>query len=147
MPTGWRPKDVQERYPLNQIDDPYSQIKYNTNNSFALLSWTWLQHGITVLLMFHLFTVIEDNTATMNYLYAFFLLIHIFSFTSLLDYSYYAIVADIFKIILGFSIIYSHNFSWFGLNETFVIGLIIYFITSLFITCYFYRLKYNVKIS
>ena len=139
MPTGWRPKDVEENYPLKQIDDPYSQVKYNTNSSMAILSWTWLQHGITVLLMFHLFTIIGDSTAFMNYLYALFLLIHIFSFTATLDHSYFAIVADVIKICLGGFIIYSQNYSWFGLNEIFVTGFIFYFITSLFFTSYFYN--------
>ena len=67
------------------------------------------------------------------------ILIHIFSFTSTLDHSYFAIVADVIKICLGGFIIYSQNYSWFGLNEFFVTGFILYFITSLFFTSYFYN--------
>ena len=33
MPTGWRPKDVEKRFPLKQFDDPSSQVKYRTKNS------------------------------------------------------------------------------------------------------------------
>ena len=43
------------------------------------------------------------------------------------------------KIILGFTIIYNQNFSWFGLHENFVVGLIGYFIISLIFTYYFYN--------
>ena len=29
MPTGWRPKDVAEKFPITIIEDPYSQTKYD----------------------------------------------------------------------------------------------------------------------
>ena len=32
MPTGWRPEDVKEKYPLQSITDPKKQKKYNTKN-------------------------------------------------------------------------------------------------------------------
>jgi len=56
MPTGWRPIDVSKRFPLHQIDTPCTQKKYRTNNSLGLLTWTWIQYSITVILMFHLFS-------------------------------------------------------------------------------------------
>jgi sterol desaturase/sphingolipid hydroxylase (fatty acid hydroxylase superfamily) len=31
MPTGWRPKDVQGRFPRNTVEDVYSQEKYKPN--------------------------------------------------------------------------------------------------------------------
>ena len=34
MPTGWRPKDVEKRFPLRQFDDPFSQIKYSILHDF-----------------------------------------------------------------------------------------------------------------
>ena len=30
MPTGWRPKDVEESFPVDKIDDLYHFKKYNT---------------------------------------------------------------------------------------------------------------------
>jgi len=139
MPTGWRPSDVQEKYPLRKIDDPYSQIKYKTNNSFGQLTWTWIQFGIANLLMLHLFLVLDHDITFMIYMYAIFIFIHIFSFTAMLDNKYYSIVADILKVCLGVYIIYFQNFSWYGLGEIISIILIMYFVISLFTTSYFYN--------
>ena len=30
MPTGWRPADVKEKFPLLEISNPAKQLKYNT---------------------------------------------------------------------------------------------------------------------
>ena len=146
MPTGWRPEDVINCYPLKYIEDPYSQIKYSTNNSPLLLTWTWFQYIITVLLMFHLFIIIPDFSTLMYYLYAAFLLLHIFSFTSTLDYKFYAIIADVLKLSLGISILYYQEYSWFGLNEFFTIVFVAYFICSVLITFYFYNSNKSFKL-
>ena len=75
----------------------------------------------------------------MYYLYALFLLVHIFSFTSTLDYSFHAIIADFLKITLGIIILFYQNFTWFGLSDLFSIILILYFIASFVSTIYFYN--------
>jgi len=88
--------------------------------------------------MFHLFIIIPEYDVAMYY-YAVFLFLHIFSFTSTLDYKFYAIAADFLKVILGISIIFYQNYSWFGLGQLFVIIFIIYFVLSFYLTCYFYN--------
>ena len=45
MPTGWRPNDVAKRFPIEQIEDPYARVKYQTNNSPLLLSFLCLING------------------------------------------------------------------------------------------------------
>ena len=32
MPTGWRPDDVKQRFPLKEVKNPYKQIKYAIQN-------------------------------------------------------------------------------------------------------------------
>tara|TARA_B100001250_G_C19800102_1_gene790636 strand:- start:1239 stop:2483 length:1245 start_codon:yes stop_codon:yes gene_type:complete len=141
MPTGWRPDNVLEKHPLNQIKNPYSQLKYNRKNSQTLLLWTWLQFLIAAFFMFHLFIIMSNYSALMYYLYAIFLFTHIFSFTSTLDHKFHAIIADSLKLILASGIIYYQNYSWFGLNTAFAIILIIYCIISTATTSYFYKLN------
>ena len=145
MPTGWRPTDIQKKYPIDKIEDPYSQIKYKTNNSFGQLTWTWIQFGIANLLMLHLFLVLDHDITFMIYMYAIFILIHIFSFTALLDNKHYSIIADLLKVCLGVYIIYLQNFSWYGLGEFFCILLIIYSFFSLMTTSYFYNKSLSSK--
>jgi hypothetical protein len=70
MPTGWRPEDVKQKLPIKQVEDPYSQIKYKTKNSSMLITWSWIQHLIAGMMMFHLFTVMNVNTPLLlDYLY------------------------------------------------------------------------------
>jgi len=137
MPTGWRPEDVEEKYPLQSITDPKEQKKYNTKNSPFLIIWSWIQLAITNILMFHFFLIIPDFSVTMNYLYAGILIVNIFSFTSTLDQRSYAVVAEFVKLFLGFSLLYIQNYNWFGLTGIYVYGLILYFITSFLLTIYF----------
>jgi len=144
MPTGWRPADVKEKYPLQTIADPKKQIKYNTKNSPLLIAWSWTQLVITNILMFHFFSIIPSFSTTMNYLYAVILIANIFSFTSTLDQRNYALAAESVKLILVFSLLYFQNYNWFGLNGVYVYALILYFITSFLLTVYF---KNEKKIS
>ena len=116
-------------------------------NSFVLLSWTWFQYFVAFFLMFHLFIVLSEYQMIMNYLYVSFLLLHIFSFTSTLDYKYYAVVADFLKLIMGIAIIYFQNFSWFGLNNFFVLLLLVYLLVSLIVSFYFYEKNKKIKLA
>ena len=144
MPTGWRPSDVKEKYPVQLITDPKNRIKYNTENSPMLIAWSGGQLLITIILMFHMFMIIPNFSATMYYLYAVILIINIFSFTSTLDHRNYALVAESLKLILGFSLLHFQNYNWYGLNGFYVYALIFFFIMSFLSTIYF---QYETKIS
>jgi len=145
MPTGWRPDDVKQKFPLREINDPYSQIKYDTVHSSELVVWSWIQHIIAGVMMFHLFIIMSEQTTTLNYLYAIFLIIHIFAFTSMLDKSTYAISVEFLKLILGFGLLYYQGNSWFNLGNIFSIGLGIYLIASFLLTYYFYVFRSKQK--
>ena len=139
MPTGWRPDDVSEKSPLEQVDNPFEQIKYKTKNSLILITWSWIQHIIAVVMMFHLFTVMNiDNPSLMNYLYGLFIFVHIFSFTTILDHKKYSIIIDFLKMLFGFLLLYFQGYTWFNLSGAFVACIIIYFILSFFVTINFY---------
>ena len=144
MPTGWRPSDVKEKYPVQMITDPKKRIKYNTEISPMLIAWSGAQLLITIILMFHMFMIIPNFSATMYYLYAVILIINIFSFTSTLDHRNYALVAESLKLILGFSLLHFQNYNWYGLNGFYVYALIFFFIMSFLSTIYF---QYETKIS
>ena len=40
MPTGWRPADVEEKYPVYKIEDAYNFEKYNPHSSTFLQVWS-----------------------------------------------------------------------------------------------------------
>ena len=141
MPTGWRPKDLEKKFPLEIINDPKKQIKYETKNSSILIGWSWVQLVITNILMFHFFISLSTFNSTLDYLYAFILILNIFSFTSLLDQRPYSIISESIKLILVCSLFYYQNFSLYGLEGLFAYAVGIYFITSFFLHIFFQNEK------
>ncbi len=134
MPTGWRPEDVKKKFPLKER----TNIKYETPISQALTLWSFFQLLITSVFMFHFLYIFSKNSLFMNYLYASILLIHIFSFTSALDQKAYSIFTEIFKVMLGFYIIFYNNYTWFDLDNTPLNLIILYSLLSLILTIFFY---------
>ena len=116
MPTGWRPKDMQNRYPVFSIKDVYQLEKYDSHPSLRLLAWTWIQLSITLGLMFFLFDQLAEIGVPGIFVYGFFLLVSIFSYTALLDRANYALAAELFRMCLGLLIIWWQG-SWFGLEH------------------------------
>ena len=139
MPTGWRPADVQIKFPVDKIEDPFKQKKYAPFNSNAKITWSWIQHGFGFFIMFHLLIGIEDRTMILNYLYTAFLLMHIFSFTTMLDNKSYLIISEFVKIVLLLFCFIYQGYTWFDL-DIFYSGIILGYVTiSFFITYYFHK--------
>lgn len=139
MPTGWRPADVKEKFPLLEVTNPAKQLKYNTNNSRWLFAYSWTQLVITHLLLFHLLIIFSSHSNTMNYLYAIVLLLSVFSFTSMLDNNNFAFFAELLKAGLVFALLSIQDLSWYGLQGIPVYLFITYIIFSLVLTFYFQR--------
>ncbi len=139
MPTGWRPEDMTEKFPIRVIENPSNQIKYKSENSATLIIWSWMQMVITLGLMFHLFIVSSSVGPSFTLIYALLLIIHVFAYTSLLDGRNYAILAEGIKFILGYGFIGFQEFSWFGIHgyPTIIMGA--YLFLSLGITIYFLK--------
>jgi hypothetical protein len=145
MPTGWRPKDVAERFPLDCIEDPYNFEKYRTENPLSLHVWSWIQYIITLLMMLHMFTVVGESSFAMGSFYALFLIVQIFSLTSLLDGKVYSLWADFFKIAVAGFIIYSQSYLWYGIGGVAPYVLLIYLVFSLTLT-YIFLSKGNARL-
>ena len=131
MPTGWRPGDLDKKSPLKYISDPLKLVKYKTNNSNVKLFWIWTQYFLGVIMMFHLFLIMDVDKILLNdYVYALFIVMHIFSYTSALDKSNLSIYSEMLKIILGLVmlILFKPNIYFiFMISAYFTISLIIAF--------------------
>ena len=131
MPTGWRPSDLDKKSPLKYISDPLKLVKYKTNNSNVKLFWIWTQYFLGVIMMFHLFLIMDvDKILLSDYMYALFIMMHIFSYTSALDKSNLSIYSEMLKIILGLVmlILFKPNIYFiFMISAYFTISLIIAF--------------------
>ena len=132
MPTGWRPEDVKEKYPISIIENPYEYKKYRTYTSHwmsGLAIFHFTVHLGLILFMFYNYSEIGFNNLLLCGLIIF---LGVLSYTSLMDGSKYAIAFEMIRTSLGIWIIYS-TANWFGLNAYISFGSILialYFIGS-----------------
>ena len=139
MPTGWRPDDVAEKFPIHILTRPHEQIKYETENSPLLILWSATQMTIGLALMFHLFYISSLVSTSITLVYAVFLVLHVFGYTSFLDKKNYAVYSEGIKFILGMALFGTNNLTWFGSGTSISILIGLYLIISLAIAIYFIK--------
>jgi sterol desaturase/sphingolipid hydroxylase (fatty acid hydroxylase superfamily) len=138
MPTGWRPEDVRERYPVSIIENPYQYNKYHTYESKGMAGLSivhFVVHLLLILFMFYNYTEIGFNNLLLCGGIVF---LGVFSYTSLMDGSKYTLVFEIARTALGFYVIVTTG-DWFGLNAFVTFGSLLvatYFVLSLVTTVY-----------
>lgn len=143
MPTGWRPADVASVNPIAYTVHPEDQIKYDTYGSTAMHLWIWFQFLLTMALMLYMFQSIADVSFVFILFYGLFLAVSVFSYTSLMDKSKLSIPFEIFKLILGFGLIFQLG-DWYGLDHIIpygTIGVGVYLVLSLLLNFYFLNEK------
>ncbi|MBI1343386.1 MAG: sterol desaturase [Terrimonas sp.] len=139
MPTGWRPADVAEQYPVKKIEDPYHFQKYDTKASRALHTWSWIQITMTLLMISYFFGNIASIGSPGIFIYGGFIFLTVYAYTELMDRNPYAIVFESLKNMAGLYILYQKN-DWFGAGNM-IPGinylLATYFIAATLITGWF----------
>jgi len=88
MPTGWRPEDMKEKYPVREIEFLDSDHKFYTPSSALLNTWIFIQFIITLTAMMIFFNQIGEMSSLLIFSTGFFIFIQIFTYTSLMDRSY-----------------------------------------------------------
>ncbi len=145
MPTGWRPGDVAEKYPIYKIEDVNDFEKYNPYYSKELLAWSWVQLVILLLFTSFLFANIATIGSPNMFVYGLFIFLCVYSFTELMDRNRYALVWEILKNSLGCYIIIktggwflsAADFGW--LNYL----ILAWFISSTLITTWFVMIEFK----
>ena len=115
MPTGWRPRDVAEKYPWIFTEDPKNQIKYETALSRPEKVWAWTQLVIHFGLVFHLLIAFAQFEYTQVISYGIFLMASIMGYTVFMDKSRWAPYAEALKFGLGVALLWGYP-TWFGLD-------------------------------
>lgn len=139
MPTGWRPADVVDKYPLDSVQNVYEMKKYESPVPVVLKMWLWFQLLVHNLLMYHMLVNIVDIGANGVLYYSIFLGLSIFAYTSLMDRNVIASGFELLKFIWAITIL-SMTGGWFGLEAQFSFGLIalgMYLLSSLGVTIYY----------
>ena len=139
MPTGWRPADVHQNYPVHTTEDVYSRAKYDTNPSPTLMAWSWFQLIFNNLLLYYALANFGEFAYTDVVLYLIFLFLSVFAYTTLMDGHRLAIAMELVKMSLGLFLVYKLG-GWYQLDEFFpgaTLGMIGYLGLSFLLTLYF----------
>ena len=118
MPTGWRPADVAERYPIAGVlggDAVYAQVKYDSRPSRWAVRLAWADFWVAQALMVHLFTHLGAIGWAAALSYGGYLALTLFALTSLLDGSRWALAAGLLRLGVAASAVWVHG-GWFGLE-------------------------------
>ena len=146
-PTGYRPADVAERFPVYKIDDPYQFEKYDTKTSPAMNAWSWTQLFMILLFTSYLFgkiAFINSLDPYFIYWYGAFIFLSVYAITELMDRNPNALFWEGLKMIMAGWFLYRQG-DWFGASAMlpsikYIVP--IYFIASLMVTAYFvYKFK------
>jgi sterol desaturase/sphingolipid hydroxylase (fatty acid hydroxylase superfamily) len=131
MPTGWRPADVVEKYPVTYTKDVNDRKKYMPGASIYLKVWSWVQLSITFLLMMFLVLQVATIGKQALFIYASFIFLSVYSYTALMDREKYAWVYELLRLCYALLIIYYYN-GWFTLNNFLTQGTTVLFIYLVF---------------
>jgi len=114
MPTGWRPADVDARWPVASVDDVYALQKFDTRLPSPILAWVWVRLAVTLALILDLFFRFGAIGLPGVYLSGLFLGLTIFGMTAMLDRARYAVIADGLAAALAVWQIANAGGTWFG---------------------------------
>ena len=139
MPTGWRPEDVAQTYPVKKIDDPYHFERFHTPASTGLKVFIFVQMFFSQFFIFYLLGHIADIGVPGIFLYGGFMGLSVYALTDLMDRNRSALIFEVLKNFLGLAILYRQQ-DWFqasGSIPGIQLILTIYFILASVITAWF----------
>lgn len=141
-PTGYRPADVAEKYPVYKIEDVYHFNKYAPKASKGLHAWCWVQLLMILFFISYLFgniALINQLDSSYIYWYGGFIFLSVYAMTELMDRNPYAIFWEAARSGLGLAFLFNQQ-DWFGATNFLspvVYLLATYFVISLLTTAYF----------
>lgn len=136
MPTGWRPKDVNLKFPLNVTSDVYRRPKYSTNSPKSLVWWSWFQLLFTLAIMYLMLVNITLVGSVALLGWSAFLMLTIFSYSALMDGYRWALAAEIGKAFLGIFLVFFVSQSF--LSSFAMYTMLTYLLFSIGATVYFW---------
>ncbi|MDB4715749.1 sterol desaturase family protein [Flavobacteriaceae bacterium] len=135
MPTGWRPKDVQERFPRTIIENVHLYEKYNPEYSFAQKAIGIFHFIIINLMILYFLSNFVEISNSLRLGLGFLIFGCIFSFTSLMDLHSWAIKFQIAWASIALIILWLPNLQFLFIEfQTVKIGLTFYFGISIILT-------------
>lgn len=138
-PTGWRPENFEEKYPVTKISNVYSFDKYGTQYSKILMYWSVVQLFVTLGLVSYLYLSIARIDIQHIFVYGTFIFISVYSYTELMDSNNYSLFWESIRFAFGIGII-TYFGNWFEIDTLIPFGTYLvmgYLTLSLIINIYF----------
>lgn len=139
MPTGWRPLDMMEKYPVTTIKDVYQFKKYGPQVSMALQGYAIFQLLVSTALLLFMFYNYGEIGFKQLLVFGAFVFIGIYGYTALMDKKPYALWIELVRSVAGMVVVVLTG-DWFGINAFFGYGSILvflYFTVTLIAGIYF----------
>jgi len=139
MPTGWRPKDVKEKYPIRIIENVYNFRKYRPEATSSLKGYALFQLFVTTFLMLFMFYNYSDIGFDGLLLFGAFIFVGIYGYTTLMDRKNYTVWIEVVRGLGGLALIFFTN-DWFGIDNYLALGsylVALYFLITIFGGIYF----------
>jgi len=116
MPTGWRPSDVEEQFPITKIENEYDFVKYNSTTSPKMIFWAVCQLLFTFTFVSYFFANIGNINSPQIFIYGLFVFLTVYSYSELMDQKKYSLMWETFRLAFGLSLINYYG-DWFGLSS------------------------------
>ncbi|MFM8373005.1 MAG: sterol desaturase family protein [Bacteroidota bacterium] len=139
MPTGWRPEDVDRKYPVDKIDDVYDFERYAPPVSGLLKAWSGVQMASVFLFVMYMFGNLASIGSPGIFIYGAFVFLSVHAYTELMDRNRYAIWWEALKNLFGLLLVVNTG-DWFGLNNYIPGGSLIiagWFVLTTLVTYWF----------
>lgn len=139
MPTGWRPADVADRYPVYKIEDVTHYTKYETEGSRGFIAWAWIQLTVLLVLISYFFANIAAIGSPSIFIYGAFVFLYVYAFTELMDKNPLAWCWQLLCTAFGMGILLYEG-DWFHISRYFAQANYVfggYFLLCLVLSFYF----------
>jgi len=144
-PTGWRPENFEEKYPVTKIKNVYNFKKYSAQHSNKLMYWSLFQAIVTLLLLSYLYNSIALIGLPNVFIYGAFIFLTVYSYTELMDTRKISVFWESTRFVSGIGLLFYFG-DWFGMNQLFSFAstiIVIYLILSLVVTIYFVSINFE----
>ena len=114
-PTGWRPADVEARFPVHKIDNPYHFEKYAPPATPAIKTWAWVQLLWMLAVVMYFFGHLSPIGSPGIFVYGAFIFTTVYAFSEFMDLNPNAIWYATANFLFAAMLVYTSG-DWFGAN-------------------------------
>ena len=121
MPTGWRPADVEARFPVAKIEDPYHFQRYAPPTTRGLQFFAYFQLISIFIFTLYFFGNLGRIGMPGVFYYGAYIFLSIYAYSELMDRNPNAIWWELLRAAFAFGVI-GVTGDWFEIDQVFYVG-------------------------